>query len=107
MTITELAKFDGRDGQPAYVAVNGKVYDVSASSYWQDGLHEGEHRAGQDLTAELRQAPHLKTVIEGFPLVGQIESKTVGAEKPEPGISLLSIVIIAFVILLMLATYMV
>lgn len=73
MTAAELKKFDGRDGQPAYVAVNNLVYDVSASSMWQDGNHYDQHRAGRDLTEELKSAPHVRKVVERFPVVGRLE----------------------------------
>ena len=33
-TIEELAKFDGKNGRPAYVAVNGMVYDVTNNRAW-------------------------------------------------------------------------
>ena len=39
MTKAELAGYDGRNGQRAYIAVNGTVYDVTASSRWENGLH--------------------------------------------------------------------
>lgn len=107
MTIQELAKYDGRDGRSAYVAVSGVIYDVSNSPLWQNGLHEGAHQAGQDLTAELKLAPHVRTVIERFPIVGQIEFQTETGEQAVKGIPLLSIIIIAFVVLLMIATYMI
>ena len=32
-TEESLARFDGRDGRPAYVAYQGKVYDVTGSRY--------------------------------------------------------------------------
>jgi predicted heme/steroid binding protein len=107
MTREELAKFDGCDGRAAYVAVSGVIYDVSSSLRWNNGLHEGEHQAGQDLTSELKQAPHVRTLIEQFPVVGQLEIPEVHENKPTTGISLLSIIIIAFVALLMIATYMI
>ncbi len=33
----ELAKFNGKNGQPAYVAINGTVYDVSGKDAWKNG----------------------------------------------------------------------
>ena len=58
ITQQELAQNNGRDGNPAYVAYKGKVYDVSDSSFWISGDHLGAHEAGKDLTAELDMAPH-------------------------------------------------
>ncbi len=105
MTIVELAKFDGRDGRAAYVAVSNVVYNVSTSQRWKEGQHEGAHQAGQDLTTQLKSAPHVRTVIESFPVVGKIEKAIVTERESATGISLLSIIIIAFVTLLMIATY--
>ncbi len=73
MTSEELASFDGREGRAAYVAVNNSIYDVSESSRWQNGNHEGVHQAGQDLTEALKAAPHVRAVIERFPVVGKLE----------------------------------
>lgn len=73
MTKDELAKYDGRDGRPAYVAVNGTVYDVTASPLWPGGDHQGAHQAGRELGEELKSAPHVRSVIERFPVVGRVE----------------------------------
>ncbi|NJC87989.1 MAG: hypothetical protein FIB02_05565 [Desulfuromonas sp.] len=73
MTSNELAKYDGRDGRPAYIAVNGAIHDVTASPLWTGGTHQGGHQAGRDLTEELKSAPHVRAVIERFPVVGRIE----------------------------------
>jgi predicted heme/steroid binding protein len=73
MTNSELASYDGRDGRKAYVSVNGNIYDVSASPLWQNGDHQGAHQAGADLTEALKGAPHVRAVIERFPVVGKIE----------------------------------
>lgn len=71
-TREELAKFNGQNGQPAYVAVAGTVYDVSASPAWKDGKHNG-HEAGVDLTdALLNQSPHGDKVLKGLPVVGKL-----------------------------------
>ena len=65
----ELRWYDGDRG-PAYVAYQGRVYDVSASGQWRSGLHRGLHWAGQDLTAHLADAPHGVETLLRFPLVG-------------------------------------
>ena len=54
----ELARNNGKNGAPAFFAVNGKVYDVTNSPLWEDGEHEALHEAGKDLTRELELAPH-------------------------------------------------
>lgn len=102
MNAAELANYDGRDKRPAYVAISGSIYDVSASHRWQAGNHEGIHQAGQDLTEALKSAPHVRAVIERFPLVGKLESAAaVQANKKLPltliigGVLLLLIVIAA------------
>ena len=74
MTCTELTKFDGKNGNAAYVAVAGIIYDVSASPLWKEGVHEDIHHAGTDLTEALAHAPHVKAVLEKFPVVGNWRS---------------------------------
>ncbi len=69
-TIEELAKYNGRNGNPAYIVYKGKVYDVSDSSFWLGGDHLGAHQAGQDLTAEMELAPHGPENIDRVKLVG-------------------------------------
>lgn len=71
-TMTELAGFDGRQGQPAYVAYKGLVYDVSGSSLWLDGDHQGMHTAGEDLTEAMADAGHGDEVLARFPVVGRL-----------------------------------
>jgi len=69
----ELADADGKDGKPSLVAVNGQVYDLSASKKWPDGLHMKRHHAGGNLTSDLKSAPHGPDVLERFPCVGRYE----------------------------------
>ncbi len=71
-TLDELKQFNGQNGQPAYVAVNGKVYDVSDSSFWMGGDHLGAHQAGKDLTEEISAAPHDEEALERVKQVGII-----------------------------------
>ena len=106
MTLAELAQNNGREGKPAYVAVNGTIYDVTASPRWQNGLHPPDHHAGQDLTEELAAAPHVRAVVERFPVVGTLEAEApvqtaAGSSKITLGI-IVAAVILAIVIFLML-----
>lgn len=71
MTLDDLKRFDGRNGQPAYVAFKGIVYDVSESAMWGDGDHEGMHQAGADLTDAHGDAPH-DVYVTDFPEVGRL-----------------------------------
>jgi predicted heme/steroid binding protein/uncharacterized membrane protein len=71
-TLEELARFDGHDGRPAYVAHDGKVYDVTASKLWKLGSHMKRHTAGLDLTVDLKQAPHGVDRLERFPVAGVV-----------------------------------
>jgi predicted heme/steroid binding protein len=71
-TLEELADYDGRGGHRAYIAYQGKVYDVSESGYWTDGDHMGEHTAGRDLTAEMGAAPHRPDELKNVKLVGTL-----------------------------------
>lgn len=50
-TRDQLAAFTGRNGNPAYVAVGGTVYDVTDAAGWSLATHFGL-TAGRDLTAE-------------------------------------------------------
>jgi predicted heme/steroid binding protein/uncharacterized membrane protein len=69
----ELEKNDGREGRPAFIAVNGAVYDISDSPQWKDGGHMEQHCAGCDLTEALGDAPHGIEAIERYPKVGELE----------------------------------
>lgn len=99
MTREDLARHDGRDGRPAYVAVSGKIYDVTASPLWRDGDHQGAHQAGGDLTEELKGAPHVRAVIERFPVVGNLE-ETAPPQPAGHGKGLLIGIITAAILLL-------
>lgn len=76
-TPAELAQFDGREGRPAYIAVDGVVYDVSSSARWLEGRHTTcflDPKAGNDLSEELKQAPsNMRALVEQLPVVGRFE----------------------------------
>ena len=71
-TLDELAQFNGENGNPAYVAVDGIVYDVTNVPAWKNGMHNG-NTAGQDLTdVIMNQSPHGPKVLEKLDVVGKI-----------------------------------
>lgn len=72
LTVEELALYNGQDGMPAYVAVDGVIYDVSDVEYWSGGTHNG-FEAGKDLTNEIKNiSPHGVGKLEGVPIVGRL-----------------------------------
>jgi len=73
-SVEELGQFDGKNGNPAYVAFKGKVYDVTDSYIWIDGDHSGEHQAGKDLTEQMTVAPHAEDVMERMKVVGVLST---------------------------------
>jgi len=68
-TKSQLALRNGQDKPEIWVAFEGRIYDVSTSKLWRKGKHY-EHWAGQDLTDELKDAPHSRQVFEKFSVIG-------------------------------------
>ncbi|MDB6352927.1 cytochrome b5 domain-containing protein [Trichococcus sp. K1Tr] len=72
-TLEELSQYNGKDGQPAYVAVDGVVYDVTNVEAWKNGDHKLGLTAGNELTEEITNlSPHGKKVLERLPIVGEL-----------------------------------
>ena len=72
LTMDELAEYDGKDGNPAYILVEGIIYDVTDSDLWEEGEHNG-FEAGQDLTEGIiNDSPHGTSVLDRMPVVGRI-----------------------------------
>ena len=70
-TLDELAQYDGKNGNDAYVAVEGIVYDVTNAAKWQNGNHYGV-QAGTDCTTAISRSPHGTSVLDGLPIVGTL-----------------------------------
>ena len=70
-TAAELAEYNGKNNQPAYIAVDNIVYDVSA--LFINGQHRG-CSAGYDVTAEFYDE-HSKQILSGYPTVGKLITK--------------------------------
>ncbi|MCA0427170.1 MAG: cytochrome b5 [Bacteroidetes bacterium] len=71
-TRSQLALRNGQDKDEIWVAFQGIIYDVTKSRLWRNGKHY-EHWAGQDLTDELKDAPHTHTVFDKFNAVGRLK----------------------------------
>lgn len=72
-TEEELSQYNGKDGNPAYVAVDGVVYDFTELGGWAEGTHNG-YEAGQDLTEEIKEiSPHGLSVLDRATVVGTLE----------------------------------
>ncbi|MBN2026739.1 MAG: cytochrome B5 [Actinobacteria bacterium] len=77
-TLAELGEFDGMDGRPAYVAVDGVVYDITDSALWPEGDHSPcglDAIAGRDLSEVIGESPHGRDIFaeNGIPVVGTLE----------------------------------
>lgn len=70
-TKEELAKFNGKNGNPAYVGVNGIIYDVTNNAAWGAATHFGLS-AGNDLTAQFSLCHAEQPILEKLPVVGKM-----------------------------------
>lgn len=73
-TKSQLALRNGQDRDEIWVAYKGQIYDVGNSRLWRNGKHY-EHWAGQDLTDELKDAPHTAKVFDKFVVIGVLVNK--------------------------------
>ena len=77
-TLEELSKYDGKNGNPAYIAANNIVYDVSDSKDFLTGIHKQcpQCIAGTDVTALFDYSPHKSdkdmTELNKLPKVGTL-----------------------------------
>jgi len=70
-TLAQLAAFNGKNGAKAYVAYNGKVYDVTSYGSWGTGSHHGI-KAGTDITSAFANSPHSASMFDGLTVVGTL-----------------------------------
>jgi predicted heme/steroid binding protein len=70
-THSQLALRNGQDKPEIWIAYRGIIYDATDSRMWRNGMHY-EHWAGQDLTDELKDAPHTEKVFEKLNVVGKL-----------------------------------
>ncbi|HET8859899.1 cytochrome b5 domain-containing protein [Marivirga sp.] len=67
----QLALRNGQDREEIWIAYKGIIYDATNSKLWRNGTHY-EHWSGQDLTNELKDAPHTEIVFERLNIIGEL-----------------------------------
>jgi len=75
-----LSKHNGKEGREAFVAVDGKVYDVTGNRLWKKGAHMNRHQAGMDLTEAIAVSPHGRDVLTKIQEKGTLIKEK--ADKP-------------------------
>lgn len=76
-TIEELATYNGKNGAPAYIAVNDIVYNMSNIPAWAAATHFGL-KAGNDLTKEFNSChPGSEAILTTLPKVGILVEDTI------------------------------
>ena len=73
-TKQQLSLRNGQDRDEIWCAYMGIIYDLSGSNRWANGRHY-EHWAGQDLTDELKDAPHEDWVFNRFNKIGCLKEE--------------------------------
>jgi predicted heme/steroid binding protein len=71
-TLSELAEYNGKNGNPAYVAVNGVVYDVTDNAAWAAASHFGLN-AGRELTGAHASCHANQDVLSKLKVVGRLD----------------------------------
>jgi predicted heme/steroid binding protein len=72
LTIEELARYNGKNGMQAYVAVDSVIYDVTGVPAWKNGSHHGV-KAGTDASKAIKKSPHGKKVLKKLKAVGKLK----------------------------------
>ncbi len=80
MTLDQLSAYNGKNGNPAYIAVNGNIYDVSGLLAWKIGEHHG-YSAGNDLTEAFSRSPHSASILNNAELVGVLVDEVIPADS--------------------------
>ncbi len=72
LTLNELSKYDGKNENPAYVAVNGVIYDVTNEDIFKKSPHNSVN-LGNDITKEFKGCHNAdESVLAKLPIVGKV-----------------------------------
>lgn len=75
-TTESVSRANGKDGNPCYVILSGKVYEIRQGNKWKEGEHipsEGDAYCGQDATDVITKSPHGKSIISLLTEIGKLE----------------------------------
>lgn len=73
ITLNEVQKHTGKDGNSCWVVVDDTVYEISGFVQWVDGVHTpsgGKARCGKDLSEVISESPHGKSKLKYLKEVG-------------------------------------
>ena len=76
ISLDELAKHTGKNGESCWVAVDGIVYEISGFILWAEGEHRpsgGRAKCGKDLSEVIKQSPHGKSVLKLLKEIGRLQ----------------------------------
>lgn len=76
VTIDDLAKYTGKNGNLCWVAVDGTVYEISGFVLWLEGEHRpsgGRAKCGKDLSEAIKQSPHGKSKLKLLKEIGPLQ----------------------------------
>jgi membrane-associated progesterone receptor component len=71
ISLEQLSKYNGKNGNPAYVAVEGIVYDVTDNAAWGAATHFGLI-AGKDLTEQYKSCHAGQQILTNLKRIGKI-----------------------------------
>ncbi len=74
-TRKDLEQFDGREGRPLYIVFKGRVYDLTSSQLWVEGMHMAVHSRDENLAETIKDAPHTEEILDRFEQVGRLEEE--------------------------------
>ncbi len=76
ISLDEVAKHTGKDGNSCWVAVDGTVYEISGFVLWVEGEHKpsgGRAKCGKDLSEVIKQSPHGKSKLKLLKEIGPLQ----------------------------------
>lgn len=75
ITLQQLKAKNGKSGQECWVAIDGKVYNLTDSSKWINGEHTTTTgvECGNDLSEKIKESPHGKSTLSKYPVVGSLQ----------------------------------